>query len=782
MPVIEEVAPEALAAHAPPSPPAAAPRPDASSEAPVASVIFVVDDGQRAIAANLAAVDALLVRHRWLFRQDRRADVTDADRTWTPEEKLLRAIFGDLADSVAVDGLDENGVPAVGALILRGAVVCCDPVTRERQRFTQDVDGAVVSVDVRADGLDPSLRERVEILLSSTRTLTVGDSIAVDGRVLGLVADIVDDRSPEARIYVHSRVAVAPGAARASIALPTARQRSSARESGPYDDFTRRPTHGERVLRGALQSLVERGCLALVTDFAAFKFDDRAQRTSAQQALSRGEAIEHPWRTAASNTAAPTGDIFSLFDRPRVSVRSSAALARAVVYARALAVDLCVEGQRLSLRARPDAATDSSGEVEKDLDDPRIFGSRRDDQCECGALSTTRDRGATCARCGVTVLDASAREQRFGHCSLREPFEHPASSALGATLAVVPPAYRARNDAELEAAYQRVVASRTADDARAVCSLLVQRLARTLALPEEIHVDFSGGATAIVDPTLAPDALVVPVDLVTTVGAALLCAKCEEAGLAQTVHSAKALLASDAALRRTLALWLLRTRPLLLQRDGTDGPLVSANATDVDEQPVFRVGVALGERLFAFSGDRLSAHVPLSAAAIREADWLASADEAAVLRGAAASDRSWVERLCALGEAQQAGALRALVESEAEDACEGLDAAWLIGGYALDDDAGLLDREPVECDLAAFFARGDAAVDPSTSPALDRSIDELDLSVRTLNALQSMGISTVRDLAQKTEAELLKAKRFGRRSLLEVKEVLSALGLWLGWR
>jgi DNA-directed RNA polymerase subunit alpha len=63
---------------------------------------------------------------------------------------------------------------------------------------------------------------------------------------------------------------------------------------------------------------------------------------------------------------------------------------------------------------------------------------------------------------------------------------------------------------------------------------------------------------------------------------------------------------------------------------------------------------------------------------------------------------------------------------------------------------------------------------------LDKSIDELELSVRSYNCLISSNISTIRDLIQKTEAEILKTRNFGRKSLNEIKDVLTGLGLHLG--
>lgn len=63
---------------------------------------------------------------------------------------------------------------------------------------------------------------------------------------------------------------------------------------------------------------------------------------------------------------------------------------------------------------------------------------------------------------------------------------------------------------------------------------------------------------------------------------------------------------------------------------------------------------------------------------------------------------------------------------------------------------------------------------------LSRSVDELELSVRSYNCLKKTNIETIGELVQKTEAEMLKTKNFGRKSLNEIKEILKQMGLSLG--
>src|SRR6187399_921541 len=65
---------------------------------------------------------------------------------------------------------------------------------------------------------------------------------------------------------------------------------------------------------------------------------------------------------------------------------------------------------------------------------------------------------------------------------------------------------------------------------------------------------------------------------------------------------------------------------------------------------------------------------------------------------------------------------------------------------------------------------------------LDKSVEELELSVRSYNCLKNANIRTIRELVAKTEAEMLKTKNFGRKSLNEINEILHTMGLSLGMR
>jgi DNA-directed RNA polymerase subunit alpha len=72
--------------------------------------------------------------------------------------------------------------------------------------------------------------------------------------------------------------------------------------------------------------------------------------------------------------------------------------------------------------------------------------------------------------------------------------------------------------------------------------------------------------------------------------------------------------------------------------------------------------------------------------------------------------------------------------------------------------------------------------EPKWNENLFRSVDELELSVRSANCLQNANIKTIGDLVQKSEAEMLKTKNFGRKSLKEIKEILAEKSLSLGMK
>ena len=81
------------------------------------------------------------------------------------------------------------------------------------------------------------------------------------------------------------------------------------------------------------------------------------------------------------------------------------------------------------------------------------------------------------------------------------------------------------------------------------------------------------------------------------------------------------------------------------------------------------------------------------------------------------------------------------------------------------------------------FQESEKAVDPAREEMAKKlaiSVNEIELSVRAANCLNNANITTVGELAQKTEAEMLKYRNFGKKSLNEIKQKLAELGLALG--
>ncbi len=86
-------------------------------------------------------------------------------------------------------------------------------------------------------------------------------------------------------------------------------------------------------------------------------------------------------------------------------------------------------------------------------------------------------------------------------------------------------------------------------------------------------------------------------------------------------------------------------------------------------------------------------------------------------------------------------------------------------------DEGLVAPKPVEVEAGS-----------TVNENLFKSVDELELSVRSANCLKNANIHYIGDLVQKTEAEMLKTKNFGRKSLNEIKEIITEMGLALGMK
>lgn len=88
------------------------------------------------------------------------------------------------------------------------------------------------------------------------------------------------------------------------------------------------------------------------------------------------------------------------------------------------------------------------------------------------------------------------------------------------------------------------------------------------------------------------------------------------------------------------------------------------------------------------------------------------------------------------------------------------------------EDEEVVDEEPGQTILST----------ENVNNMLGKSVEELELSVRANNCLRNANIATIGELVQKTEAELMKTKNFGKKSLQEIKDELARIGLSLGMR
>jgi len=115
---------------------------------------------------------------------------------------------------------------------------------------------------------------------------------------------------------------------------------------------------------------------------------------------------------------------------------------------------------------------------------------------------------------------------------------------------------------------------------------------------------------------------------------------------------------------------------------------------------------------------------------------------------------------------------------------------WTNGAVSPQDSIGYAAK--LLKDHMAIFINFEELPESSEEPAertmdkmgeqLNRSVEELELSVRSYNCLKNANIQTIGELVQKTEAEMLRTKNFGRKSLNEIKEILGTIGLSLGMK
>jgi DNA-directed RNA polymerase subunit alpha len=108
--------------------------------------------------------------------------------------------------------------------------------------------------------------------------------------------------------------------------------------------------------------------------------------------------------------------------------------------------------------------------------------------------------------------------------------------------------------------------------------------------------------------------------------------------------------------------------------------------------------------------------------------------------------------------------------------------ALISAAKILTDQLSLFSEEIVEKSNLEIVRSDIVQEDDKIVELMNKSIDELEFSVRATNCLKNANIKTIGELVLKTEQEILQMKNFGRKSLSEIKEVLTGMGLRLGMK
>jgi hypothetical protein len=237
----------------------------------------------------------------------------------------------------------------------------------------------------------------------------------------------------------------------------------------------------------------------------------------------------------------------------------------------------------------------------------------------------------------------------------------------------------------------------------------------------------------------------------------------EQLGYTMTIKSAKKLLEKDLELTRQFLEMALFDRVFLL---GGSKPAMAGVKIEIGEHPVIEIDRQTAEIIGVRAGELASIYLPISDAGQFAAKHLAA--KSTPLSGMS----SWVSDVVCASDPR--ARLLDHARRGSHDPCTWPIAALLVGGYPFEGTAPPIELGP------APVREEPPPLEPN--PMLDRSIDEVEFSVRTAKALQDANIRTVRDLVRRTEADVLKMKDVSRKSLKEVREVLAEIGLALGMR
>jgi len=674
----------------------------------------------------------------------------------SPEEKLLRAIFGEKAGDVADVSLRVPG-------------------------WTEgEVKRAVLESD------------RAEVTLGWSRPLEVGDVLELDG-----VTHVVAAIRPLGGVDLEGG---AGGAVRVTKKV-VARDELFARHIGPYDLDTLLPTEGRarwggQRVHGEALSVVAARAPWVAWEWLSVKSDAVLGRTRAYESLVKRENVAAdalrapeppPSPSPAPKPAAGGGmrDIFSFFETPKSAEEGyrPEAVEEAVLGLRALGLSLT-----LTPRDATVAVLDDEGLVEatvgavrkvEELQSEKIFGPLRDYECQCGKYKRMAHRGIVCEVCGVEVIQSKVRRERLGRLELPVPVTHPLTGQTVEVLGVLPADRRRKGSATgdaLDAAYAQVLEEGAGPGLQmavgAVCALHARAVNEAWVRAFDKPVDASGTAHLVADPSVSRRTCRAPRAVLLELFRPRIYGLLEEQGLVTTIKSAKRLVDQQRPEAWRALDAVVAQVPLLLV--GVRGA-VGARAEAWDSP-----AVAVDEGTAAVLGKGpVALHVPYSTQAVLEVEaWtealsFAGAPRPESLGGWLGPTDDLVGRvLSSVGKSGLADALTSVAcgRYPPSPAAEVL-RAW-------EEKCAEAQRAVALVEAAPPAAQAMASLDE----VLARSVDELEMSVRTANGLQQAGIKTIGELCSRTEADLLKTKNFGLKSLKEVKELLADMGLSLGSR
>jgi len=725
----------------------------------------------------------------------------------SPEEKLLRAIFGEAAG----DMLDAS---------LRAPPGCF---------------GSVTVAELEDSGT------RAVVTVEWTRPLDVGDGLELNGQA----ATVSAIRS------LGADLAWSGATDRATVRkVSMAKDLIHARSIGPYLPLSQQPTAGRDSFGGQRLSAEQAEILGshapwMLWECLTIKADDVLGRPRAYESLVKGENPAPPVEQPASASASSIGDIFSFFDRPKR--REGAAPGDLPEVMKLISAFLRVLGLEVRFDDELIAANLLSGQALRETAcgtvtvesrfDQRVFGPIEDYRCECGKYSRMKHRGVVCEDCGVEVIQSRVRRERFGVFELGQPMVHPLFRAEVAALlgmseaalellevqdgfglknrlealdleaidaietgpvaelaglllrthlspaalmidavAVLPPDLR-RVGSAFDGYYQDLLGAVTVAQLRPSLGQLFEGLSAAASALWQNHsfekcVDYSAVAALVVDPELSRGGCRVPRSVLTELFRPWVYAALEERGYVTTIKSAKRMVEEGRPEAQRALEEVVSGYPLLLAA----GSRILCRVGEPWDAPAIAVDP---ETALLLGAEQLTLYVPLCDEAVVEC--LKLPDCPLPSRQAPAG---WVSR--AMRErAIVPAARRAALTMERE----------VVSDPAL---KAALGRPPPRLDAfeleawtrrrsAERLAYREAHPDPESEAKpqnewLSRRTDELELSVMTAQALMNAKIETIGALVQKTEAELLKTRGFGRKSLQEVKEILAELGLSLGMR